>query len=190
MRELQYPDTNLYYAKFDRFLPPVLLAIALLVASHPVAARVYRCADASGSVSYSQTPCTAAQTGAQMRGVGARKTTDREACAQVRNFASKSFGAIKQGAEPSRLIDKYGGPGYINPLTLNVINFVSGFRHSQDIASMKVSALAFNKCVNGGFGKLSITGLPPEMAPPPVDIPTQPPVAAQTPPPSPVIPTP
>ncbi len=152
----------------------VLLGIAILVASHPANARVYRCTDASGNVSYSQSPCTAMQTGKQMRGMGSRKTADHEACAQVRKFASSSFGAVKQGTEPSQLIDKYGGPGYINPLTLNVINFVSGYRHSQDIATMKVSALAFNKCVNGGFGRLSIGGLPQEMQPP-KDIPTQPP---------------
>ncbi len=102
-----------------------------------------------------------------MHGIGSKMTVDREACARVRDFASQNFNAIRQGSEPARQIDKYGGPGYINSLTLNVINFVSGYRYSADVPAMKVAALAFNKCVNGGFGKqLEVRSLPAEMLPP------------------------
>jgi hypothetical protein len=143
----------------------MLLGITLLVDSPPCSARAYRCTDANGNISYSQTPCSAGQTGARMHGVGTSKITDREACSLVRGFAAESFAKLRQGTEPSLLIDKYGGPGYINPLTLNVINFVSGFRLSEDIPVMKVSGLAYNKCINGGFGKLERSSLPVEMLP-------------------------
>jgi len=166
---------------FSLKIAVMLMSAALLINSSPCEARVYRCTNASGNISYSQTPCPAGQTGAKMRGIGTTKVVDREACSLVRSFATESFNKLRGGTESSQLIDKYGGPSYIDTLTLNVINFVSGYRLSEDISAMKVSGLAYNKCVNGGFGKLQRDNMPTEMLPPRVPA-SQPPVPGQAPP--------
>ena len=145
---------------------PALICVVLLVASHPVTARVYRCTGPDGNVSYLQVPCPAGQTGNKMHGIGSKTAIDRDVCALVRDFAVKNSDAIRQGSAPSRLIDKYGGPGYINSLSLNVINFVSGFQHMPEVAAIKIGTLAFNKCTNGGFGQLESNTLPPEIRSP------------------------
>lgn len=170
------PDNDAHYRRHCLLLRPALLCMVMLMASYPVSARIYRCAGPDGNISYSQTPCASGQTGKRMHGIGSKTTVDRDACGPVRDFATKNFNAIKRGAEPSRLIDKYGGPGYINSLSLNIINFVSGFQHTPGIPAMKVGALAFNKCANGGFGQLVQRNLPPEILPP-ADIDTPSPAA-------------
>ncbi len=144
---------------------PLLLGSVLLLGNAPCEARVYRCTDASGNVSYSQTPCPADQTGAKVRGVNTAAATNPEACTHVRNFAAETFRKLKNGREPGMLIDEYGGPGYISPVTLNVINFVSGFRFNTDISSLKIGAMTYNKCTNRGFGKIQTSELPPEILP-------------------------
>ncbi len=144
---------------------PLILGAALFLVNAPCEARVYRCTDANGNVSYSQAPCPADQTGAKVRGVNSARATDPEACTHVRNFATETFRKLKNGKEPGMLIDEYGGPGYISPVTLNVINFVSGFRFNTDISSLKVGAMTYNKCSNRGFGTIQTTELPPEMLP-------------------------
>ena len=162
----------------------MLFGFVLFVCATPSNAGAYRCTDAGGNVSYSQTPCASGQTGARMRGVGGTATVgDGEACALVRSFAVESFGRIQRGAAPTTLVNDYGGPGYINTITLNVINFVSGFRFNEDVAASKVGGLAYNKCKSGGFGKIQTSDLPVEILPPDDEVNevTQPPMSTQFP---------
>lgn len=144
----------------------MLVGLALLVHVSTCEARAYRCSDTDGNVSYSQSPCSSGQTGTRLRGVGTSTVKDRKACSLVRNFAAESFEKLKRGTQSSMLVDEYGGPGYIDPLTLNVINFVSGFRFSKEVAARKVGAMAYNKCRGGGFGAIQIGDLPIEILPP------------------------
>jgi hypothetical protein len=105
-----------------------------------------------------------------MSGVGATTARDREACALIRGFATESFVKLQSGTEPSALVGSYGGPGYIDPITLNVVNFVSGFRFSKEIPASKVGGMAYNKCESGGFGNVQTSDLPVEIRPPADDM--------------------
>jgi len=160
-----FPHPNNSNGTFSLKAVAMLFGFALLVDTSPCTARAYRCTDAGGNVSYSQSPCAASQTGARVYGVGTTTVRDREACTLVRSFATESFGKLQRGTEPSTLISKYGGPGYIDPITLNVINFVSGFRFSTEVPASKVGGLAYNKCKSGGFGKIQTSDLPVEILP-------------------------
>ncbi|VAW76594.1 hypothetical protein MNBD_GAMMA15-449 [hydrothermal vent metagenome] len=159
-------------------LAAFFLLMVLTLFSSPSDARAYRCTDAKGNVSYMQSPCSAGQTGARVRGVGTNVKVAHEACAPVRTFATTSFNKLKRGTDPSAQIDQYGGPGYINKITLNVINFVSGFRMNQELHAMKVSGMAYSKCINGGFGKIQISDLPPEMLAPDLPEPDDPSISS------------
>ena len=152
--------------KFSQGTAAIIFLLTLLVDSQTVYARAYRCTDASGNITYSQSPCAADQTGTRMRGMNTGKISDPGACMHVRRFATESFERLQGGTEPSLLINQYGGPGYINSITLNTINFVSGFRFNKDVSALKVGALAYNKCANRGFGKIQTSDLPDEILPP------------------------
>lgn len=164
VRTCSHPSSS--NSKFSLKAAAMFFGFALLVDTSPCTARAYRCTDAGGNVSYSQSPCAASQTGARMHGVGTTTVRDREACTLVRSFATESFGRLQHGTEPSTLISRYGGPGYIDPVTLNVINFVSGFRFSTEVPASKVGGLAYNKCKSGGFGKIQTGNLPVEILQP------------------------
>jgi len=153
------------FGKYSLGITLILFGLALLGNSSPAFARAYRCTDANGNISYSQSSCMAGKTGERVHGISTGTTTDREVCGYVRRFASESFDKLKKGMEPSVLIDQYGGPGYISNVTLNVINFVSGFRYNKNVSAQKVGAIAYSKCSNRGFGNLQVSELPPEIRP-------------------------
>jgi len=159
------PHPNNSNGKISLKAAAMLFGLALLVEASPCTARAYRCTDAGGNVSYSQSPCASSQTGARIHGIGTTTVGDHEACTLIRSFATESFGGLQRGTEPSMLVDKYGGPGYIDPITLNVINFVSGFRFSKEVPASKVGGMAYNKCKSGGFGKIQTSDLPVEILP-------------------------
>lgn len=123
-------------------------------------ARVFRCTDADGKVGYSQSPCPAEQQADQMRGIGGGKQQDRSLCGDARDLAAQAFGDMSSRMEPSEVIDQHGGINYINAATLGVINFAASLRFNTDITPQRAGALAFSRCLGGGFGELHPGDLP------------------------------
>lgn len=123
-------------------------------------ARVFRCTDADGKVGYSQVPCPAEQQADQMRGIGGGKQQDRSLCGDARDLAAQAFGDMGSRVEPSEVIEQYGGINYINAATLGVINFAASLRFNTDITPQRAGALAFSRCLGGGFGELHPGDLP------------------------------
>ena len=149
-------------------LPVITLALAGMLGATFADARVYRCTDAAGKISYSQVPCPADQKADEMRGVSSGAKQDKDLCQDARELAMQSFSKLGNGVEPSDLIDEYGGVNYITPATLSVINFVASLRYNQDLTSQRVGSMSFARCREGGFGKLSPGDLPsfdPELDP-------------------------
>lgn len=135
------------------------IAVTGLVCHGTVEARAYRCTDAQGKVSYSQSPCPADQQSDRMR-VGGGPRQDRDLCLLARNFAELVFTGLRQGMEPNEVIEEHGGVNYINPPTLSVINFAAGLRYNDQLTPRRVASLAFSRCSEGGFGKLQPGDLP------------------------------
>ncbi len=100
-----------------------------------------------------------------MHGVGSTTSVDSGACSHIRTFATASHDKLRRGTGPSRQIEQFGGPSYINKITLNVINFVGGFRLNKYVHAMQVGGMAYSKCLNGGFGRLQSSDLPAEILP-------------------------
>lgn len=141
-------------------LPSVYLAALLGVAmSTAVDARVYRCTDAAGKISYSQVPCPADTKSDTMR-LGNKERQDKDLCKLARDLAITSYEDMRTGSDPGAVMDEYGGVDYITPATLAVINFAAGFRYNDDLSSQRVGAMAFARCREGGFGQLSEGDLP------------------------------
>lgn len=145
-----------------------LLLITLLTCQ-TAWARVYRCTDAAGQVSYSQTPCKASQQSAQMRGLEEGSKQDRDLCRTARDLGMLAFEDMSKGIEPDAVMDQYGGVNYISHAALGVINFVASLRYNQNLTAQRVGSLTFARCREGGFGTLSEGDFPelePDAAPP------------------------
>ncbi len=136
------------------------IALVVLLGATSADARVYRCTDAAGKISYSQVPCPVDQKSDEMRGVRSGAKQDKDLCRDARELAMQSFSKLGGGAEPSDLIDEHGGVNYITPATLSVINFVASLRYNEDLSSQRVGSMSFARCREGGFGKLSPGDLP------------------------------
>ncbi len=136
------------------------MGLSAMLLSSVAQARVYRCTDADGKVSYSQLPCPVDQQAAEMRGVGGFKEHNRELCGEARDFSAQVFGEMNGGIEPGAVIDRHGGINNINAATLSVINFTASLRFNKDITPQQAGALSFSRCLGGGFGELRAGDLP------------------------------
>lgn len=139
-----------------------MLGLAALISvgvAAPAEARVYRCTDAAGKISYSQVPCPADVRSDTMR-LGNKERQDKDLCKLARDLAIKSYEDMRAGSDSSAIMDQYGGVDYISPATLSVINFAAGFRYNDDLDAQRVGAMAFARCREGGFGQLSQGDLP------------------------------
>lgn len=156
---------------------PVILSFGLIAAfaMSNAQAGVYRCKDANGATTYSQTPCKAGETSQSMNHVQRTANPEMaEACSLARDFAGDVLTLMQSGAGSDSVIDQYGGVNYIAAPVLNIINYVSTFRLQKDTSPSKIGSLTYTKCRNGGFGKFQPQELPnyeppmqPAMAPPP-----------------------
>ena len=136
------------------------LLIMTLVFSDNAQAGVYRCKDANGRIAYSQLPCPAEQQSDQLRGINSTVRQDKDLCRDARELAMHAFAELRTGNDPADLFDEYGGLNYINPPTLAVINFAASLRYNPDVSPQRVGAMAFARCREGGFGKLTAGDIP------------------------------
>lgn len=136
----------------------VILAAALIV-SPAGEARVYKCKDAQGNVSYSQTGCPSDQAQKKMHVPGG-SGADAETCGFVGRAARDLMRRLRGGKASDEIIASHGGPNGINPRYLSVLTYVNGFRHHEDISLTRVGQLASAKCRGGGFGRITLNDLP------------------------------
>ena len=142
-------------------MPALSLAVLLAVSTYSTVAqaRVYKCKDAEGNISYSQTGCPSDQSQKKMKTPGA-SGVDAEICGFVASAASDLIGQLRRGKTADEVIARHGGPNGINPRYLSVLNYVNGFRLNEDISPTRVGQLAAAKCRGGGFGRISLNDLP------------------------------
>ena len=139
----------------------VVLSIGSSIHWGAAEARVFRCVDSDGHVTYSQSPCPADQQSDQMRGLSGARHEDGSLCGLARKLAATAFLDMADGVEPSAVIDQYGGLNHVNAPTLGVINFAASLRYNDELSPQRVGALTFSRCREGGFGKLQPGDLPP-----------------------------
>ena len=141
----------------------VCLAIMTLAVfiSTPAIAKVYKCKDASGAITYSQVPC---EKGSSQKTLTTPARTaapaNKEICPLVGDVASRFHTKMRRGASAEDLINRHGSLSGINPRLLGIINYVSGFRHNDTINSQRLGQLATSKCSSGGFGNIQAADLP------------------------------
>jgi len=137
----------------------IACSLVLLFSSVYANAGVYKCIDADGNITYSQTTCTASS--AQKKLSNTVKTTpvDAATCRMVGQAAREVFSSVKRGNDTQAVLQTYGGLNSINPRMLNLINYVSSFRSHDKIGGERVGQLSESKCRSGGFGAFTVDDL-------------------------------
>lgn len=136
------------------------ICVALLLGSVAAAADIYRCVDADGSPSFSQTPCPKpAPVRADVQGTSAN--VDAADCEHAHRFAFSAARLMQAGTRSDELLNRYGGRDSLSPGSINIINHVYGYRTSDGTSAERIAVLTQARCQAGSLGDVSCKRLPP-----------------------------
>jgi len=133
-----------------------LFCVVSLILSPHANARVYKCKDVDGNITYSQTTCVASSEQKQLSSNRKTKSVDATTCNMVGQAAREVFADVKSGKDADTIFQIYGGLNGVNPRMLNIINYVGSFRSHENIRSERVAQLSEGKCRSGGFGPIKV----------------------------------
>ena len=115
-----------------------LLGLALLgITAAPGQAAVYKCRDAGGAVSYSQTPCSSDENTDKILDMGASGASGVE-CGIVQNFATEVGLAVEAGKPIETLAVEWGGEAALPDTAIRIMRSVYDYQ-SQPYKSVEES---------------------------------------------------
>ena len=144
---------------YSLFNMRVIVCIVMLSLSSYAVARVYKCKDANGNITYSQTTCATDSEQKQLSNEVKTTPVDTATCRMVGQAAHEVFASVKNSKDTQAVLQTYGGLNSINPSMLNIVNYVSSFRSHDKISGERVAQLSENKCRSGGFGAITVDDL-------------------------------
>jgi hypothetical protein len=137
-----------------------LMFILALLMSLNVDAEIYKCKDAEGSLTYSQTPCASVDKTERVMGVESSKESEPADCGYANKFALATARVMKNGAGSDELFNLYGGLDSLSKGSIGVINYVYQFRQNDAVSIERIAALAQSKCEVRALGKVACEDLP------------------------------
>ena len=135
--------------------------VLLLPLFSDAGAAAYKCIDANGDVTYSQTPCWQNQKTDKTLQSG-QKRVNTEDCKYAGAFSQMTYGHMRSGLSTQQLFDRYGGVNSISRSTRGVINYVYSFRLSTDIEPGRLAELTIARCKAKAFGQVACEDFPQE----------------------------
>lgn len=120
-------------------------------------ADIYKCTDTDGSITYSQTPCPKQKTESLGSSGSGAAAID---CAHANRFAFTSARLMQGGVSSSDLFNRYGGVDALSKGSINLINYVYGFRTSGNVTAERIASLTQAKCKARSLGDVSCEALP------------------------------
>ncbi len=110
-----------------------LALVGLALASSAGAADIYKCTDADGNLSYSQTPCPK-QKSVEVSVSGSGGSNESVDCSYANRFAFSAARLMQAGTRSDELFNRYGGIDSLSKGSINIINYVYGYRTSNDVS--------------------------------------------------------
>lgn len=151
--------TNTHAASFSAGL--LCSALGLFSMSYSTAshAAIFKCTDANGGVSYTQTPCPAAEQ-TQKVIANTQSNKPRVDCRIANNFARRTATQMRAGQSSGELFDAYGGIDALPKTAIGVINYVYSHKQNTDTGAQRISALSAARCSAGSYGPVSCDDFP------------------------------
>ena len=134
------------------------LLLTLIVSPAELSAQVFKCEEADGTLTYSQTPCAAPDAAAVKAPAADAEPLD---CRYANKFAFATARRMQGGVPSSELFRAYGGLDAVSKGSLGIINYVYSFRTASDVSAERIAGLAQAKCEARSFGDVSCEALPP-----------------------------
>ena len=137
---------------------PCLLSM-LLYLPVSVQAGIYKCIDASGGTTYSQTACPEQEQTANVITTYTSSVATQD-CRIARNFAAQTTEQMKAGTTSGELFDQYGGIDSISGTAIAMINYVYTYKHNPRVSTDRITSLTTSRCKAGSFGEMSCERFP------------------------------
>jgi hypothetical protein len=120
-------------------------------------AAVYKCKNAAGAVSYSQTPCPVQENTVRVTRKSKSASVD---CWYANKFALATAEDMQNGVASDQLFDEYGGLNALSKGTIGLISYVYSHRSNDAVSAQRVAGLATARCQARALGDVSCEALP------------------------------
>ena len=131
--------------------------LVVLLAGASASADVYRCTDASGSLTFSQTPCAG---GAERVNLDATKSKSATECRYAEPFARAIGSMMRRGMEKDDAMEEFGGADEFSRGALRLVNYVYQYRNTSSMSVDRIVTLTSTQCETGTLGDVSCSALP------------------------------
>lgn len=136
-----------------------LALITTLMFASPGHADIYKCTDAEGGLTYSQIPCPN-QESVNVNTSAASAAAEAVDCDHANRFAFMAARLMQAGSRSDELFNRYGGLDSMSKGSINIINYVYGYRTNGDVSAERIAALTQAKCQARSLGDVSCEALP------------------------------
>lgn len=134
-----------------------LVAAALTAAT--AHADVYRCIDADGSTTFSQTPCSESAERVPVDTVQPAGSSTGD-CRVAEPFARAVAKLMRQGLSKDETIAEFGGQDAMQSGAGRLVNYVYLYHDSRGMTQDRMVALTMAQCASGSLGDVSCEALP------------------------------
>lgn len=141
----------------------VVLICGLLIAGTGEGA--FKCVDSEGNTTFSQQGCPTNESSSEINveeGLNSRPASDHEgnrACELAGLYAEDAARRMREGADYSTEVARYGGTYGAKASMVALVNYVHSFAKG-DAAPGRIASLAQAKCRSGGLGPVAFDDLP------------------------------
>ena len=137
----------------------VLLSASLVAWPTSLNAGIFKCVDANGDTSYSQTPCQSAEQTAKVISNATQKNTNVD-CRIANNFARRMATGMRRGQSSGEMFDSYGGIDALPRTSIGIINYVYSHIGNVETGVQRITALSAARCSAGSYGPVGCDDFP------------------------------
>ena len=143
----------------EKGLSRTFYILVLFIISLSSEAKMYKCIDENGDVTYSQTACQGDQTIDKVIG-GQKQQSNLEDCKYAGQFSKVILRSMRAGNDADVVFDQYGGINALSKSSIAIINYVYSFKQTPDVSANRISSLTMAKCNARSFGDVACKDLP------------------------------
>lgn len=135
----------------------VAALMATCVFAAEAQAEIFKCKEADGTLTFSQTPCSKEAPVTVKTSAGDASELN---CSYANKFAFATARTMQSGVPSDEVFNRYGGLDTLSKGSIGVINYVYSFRTNDKVSAERIAGLSQAKCKAKSFGDVSCDALP------------------------------
>ncbi len=136
-----------------------VLLLVLAVSPADVPAQVFKCKEADGTLTFSQTPCSS-DTEPEIAAAPDEVAEELPDCSHARDFAFETARSMHGGISSAEVFQAYGGVDALSKGAIGIVNYVYSFRMNEQVSAERIAGLTATRCQAQVFDDVSCETLP------------------------------